>query len=287
MSVAAEVAPTPTRRAVLVGELAKLPAFLRRDFLVAWSYRVTFLSDAVRLGVQAILFYFVGLLVDPARLPSYGGSQVNYMEFVVIGIALAAFLQVALSRIAGAIRREQTIGTLESLLMTPTSTATIQLGSVVYDLFYIPLRTAIFLVVIALSFGLDFDLGGLAPAAIIILLFIPFVWGLGVASAGAMLTFRGGSSGVGLGVTLLTIASGAYFPIELLPNWIADISAYNPMTIALDGMRQTILGGSGWSQVGHAAAFLVPWSAVSLGAGMFAFRLASRRERRRGTLGLY
>jgi ABC-2 type transport system permease protein len=283
--MAAELAPRRTDS--LLRELAKLPAFLRRDFLVAWSYRLSFFSDAIRLAVQALLFYFVGLMVDPAKLPSFGGSQVNYMEFVAIGIALAAFLQVALGRVAGAIQREQMIGTLEALLMTPTATATIQLGSVVYDLVYIPLRTALFLLIIAVAFGLDFELEGLLPAVLIVLLFIPFVWGIGVASAAAMLTFRGGSGGVGLGVTLLTIGSGAYFPLELLPDWVAGVAAYNPMAIAIEGMRDAILGGSGWSEVAPAAALLVPWSLVTLVAGIAAFRLASRRERKRGTLGLY
>lgn len=277
----------PRRSTVVLEELGKLPAFLRRDFLVAISYRLVFVGDAARLFVQAFLFYFVGLMVDPAKLPSYGGSQVSYMEFVAIGIVLAGFVQVALGRIAGAIRREQMTGTLESLLITPTATATIQVGSVVYDLVYIPFRTAVFLVLIAVGFGLQFDLSGLLPAVVIVIAFVPFVWGLGVVSAAAMLTFRGGSTGVGLGVTLMTLASGAYFPLELLPDWLANIAEYNPMAIAIDGMRDAILGGAGWSEVGPTVAFLVPCSLLTLAAGVLAFRLASRRERRRGTLGLY
>jgi ABC-2 type transport system permease protein len=277
----------PRRSTVVLEELGKLPAFLRRDFLVAISYRLVFVGDAARLFVQAFLFYFVGLMVDPAKLPSYGGSEVSYMEFVAIGIVLAGFVQVALGRIAGAIRREQMTGTLESLLITPTATATIQVGSVVYDLVYIPFRTAAFLVLIAVGFGLQFDLSGLLPAVGIVIAFVPFVWGLGVVSAAAMLTFRGGSTGVGLGVTLMTLASGAYFPLELLPDWLANVAEYNPMAIAIDGMRDAILGGAGWSEVGPTVAFLVPCSLLTLAAGVLAFRLASRRERRRGTLGLY
>ena len=37
------------------------------------------------------------------------------------------------------------MGTLESLLVTPTAAATVQLGSAVFDLVYMPLRTAVFL----------------------------------------------------------------------------------------------------------------------------------------------
>lgn len=271
----------------LAGELRKLPAFVRRDFLVAWSYRLPFVGDWVGLVVQAFMFYFVGLMVDPSKLPSFGGQPTTYMEFVAVGIAISAFMTLALGRVAVGIQQEQFAGTLESLLMTPTSPATVQLGSVVYDLIYIPLRTAVFLVVIALAFGLDFYASGLLPAMVVLLVFIPFVWGLGVASAGATMTFRRGSGIVGLGTTVLVLFSGAYYPLDVLPNWVASLAELNPITIAVDGMREPLLGGTGWEGVGRAVAILLPLAVVSLLAGGLVFRAALKRERSRGTLGLY
>ncbi len=268
-------------------ELRKLAAFVRRDFLIAWSYRLPFIGEWLGLVLQAFMFYFVGLMVDPAKLPAFGGDQVSYLEFVAVGIALAAFVALALGRVASGMQEEQLTGTLESLLMTPTSPTTIQIGSVLYDLIYIPLRTAVFLVVIAVAFGLDFDASGLLPASVVLLAFIPFVWGLGVASAGTTLTFRRGSGFVGLGSSILVLFSGAFFPLDLLPGWIEALASVNPITIAVDGMREPLLAGSGWDGVGRAVAVLVPLSAVSLTAGIVTFRWALRRERGRGTLGLY
>ena len=276
-----------TAAAHLAGELRKLPAFVRRDFIVAWSYRLPFVGDWIGLALQAFMFYFVGLIVDPAKLPSFGGTPTTYMEFVAVGIAISAFLTLALGRVAVGMQQEQFAGTLESLLMTPTSPATVQLGSVVYDLIYIPIRTAAFLVVIAIAFGLDFDASGLLPALVVLLVFIPFVWGLGVASAGATLTFRRGSGLVGLGSTVLVLFSGAFYPLDVLPSWVASIAELNPITIAVDGMREPLLAGTGWEGVGTAVAILVPLSVVSLTVGVWAFRAALRRERRQGTLGLY
>ena len=278
---------TPGRWPLLLEETAKLPAFVRRDFLVAWSYRFAFFTDALALFLQALLFYFVGLLVDESKLPEFGGSRVSYMQFVVIGIALAAFVQIGLGRVSAAMRREQMIGTLESILVTPTSPSTIQLGSVVYDLIYVPLRTGIFLVLVAVGFGLDFNLAGLLPATLVVLFFIPFVWGLGLISAAGTLTFRGGSTGVGFGITLLTLGSGAYFPLELLPGWVETVAKVNPMAIAIDGMREPLLGTVDWGESLQHLIVLTPMSAVSLALGIFAFRLGLQRERRRGTLGLY
>ena len=150
-----------------------------------------------------------------------------------------------------------------------------------------PIRTAIFLGFLALVVGLDLHTSGILPSAVILLAFIPFVWGLGLATAGAILTFRRGDGGMMLGVTLLGLASGAFFPLSLLPDWIAAVAEYNPLAIAIQGMREALLGGTGWSEVGGHVALLVPMSIASILGGAFVFRLALGRERRRGTLGLY
>src|SRR4051812_25894975 len=102
------------------GEFAKLAAFLRRDFLTAWSYRMGFISDMSGLLLQAVIFSFVGKLIDPKVLPAYGGTPTGYLEFVAVGILLNAFLQIGMNQVAGSIRNEQLMGTLESVLLTPT-----------------------------------------------------------------------------------------------------------------------------------------------------------------------
>lgn len=268
-----------------LADARKLPAFLRRDFLQATSYPMGFVADAAGLVSQTIVLYYVSQLVDPGSLPEYGGEAVSYIEFVVVGIAISIFIGLGLFRAAAAFRREQLMGTLESVLMTPTTPTTIQLGSVAYDLIYVPLRTLIFFGLVALTLDLDFDPSGVLPAAATLLLFIPFVWGLGIAYAAANLTFRVGG-GAGL-VGLLTITSGAYFPITLFPAWLEEIAEHNPMTVAIETMRDCILGDAGWSAVLDASSTLVPAALVSLAVGLVLFRQAMRRERRRGSVGLY
>lgn len=270
---------------VFVAELAKLPAFVRRDLLQAWSYRMAFFWDAVGLVFQAFIFFYIGKMVDPDKLPSYGSAQVSYLEFVAVGIAISTFVGLGVVRAASAFRNEQFTGTLEQLLMTPTTPSTIQLGSIVYDLLYMPIRTAVFFLVIVLTLDVNLHAGGAVPAAVTLLLFVPFVWGLGIAQAAATLTFRRGGTSVPL--TLLMITSGAYFPLTLFPDWLETIATYNPMSIAITTMRELLLGDSGWPDVATAVAILGPGSALTLVGGVAAFRAAVARERRRGTVGLY
>jgi ABC-2 type transport system permease protein len=269
------------------GELGKLGAFARRDLLIAWSYRFSFVSDLVSLAGLTLVFYFLGLLVDPARLPVYEGTRVTYLEFAVVGLALGMVMQLALERIAQVVRAEQLMGTLESLLMTPTSLTTMQLGSVAFDLVYVPLRTAVFLLAVSLAFGLHMEPAGIAPAALVLLAFIPFMWGLGIAGAAMILTFRRGGGLLVAAMLVLGLLSGVYFPADLLPGWIAATAGANPVAIAIEAIRDALLGGAGVGDVLPEVGMLALASAASLAAGAATFRLALRRERRQGTLGLY
>jgi ABC-2 type transport system permease protein len=272
---------------VLVAEARKVPAFLRRDLLTMLSYRVAFVGDLLAIAVQAVMFGFVAKLVDPSALPTYNGVQTGYFEFVMVGVVIATVSGLLLQKVSTAIRQEQMIGTLETLLVTPTSPTTVQAGSAAFDLLFIPVRMAALLLVVAVTLGLDFELSGALPSLVLLACFVPFVWGLGLVAAGVIVTFRRGGGVVGFAMSILGLASGAFFPLTLLPGWVQTIAQANPVAIAMEGTREALIGGAGWDGVGTAVLVLVPLSGAALFAGVAAFRAALKREHRRGTLGLY
>jgi ABC-2 type transport system permease protein len=272
---------------VFVAEARKVPAFLRRDLLTMMSYRAALVGDLLAITVQAVMFGFVAKLVDPAALPTYNGVHTGYFEFVMVGVVIATVSGLLLQRVSTAIREEQMMGTLEALLVTPTSPTTVQAGSAAFDLLFVPVRMAALLLAVALTLGLDFEPSGIAPSLVLLMCFVPFVWGLGLLAAGAIVTFRRGGGVVGVAMSILGLASGAIFPLTLLPGWIQTIAEANPVAIAMEGTREALIGGSGWDGMGAVLAVLAPLSAVALLAGMAAFRAALAREHRNGTLGLY
>jgi ABC-2 type transport system permease protein len=268
-------------------ELAKIPAFVERDFASALSYRMAFVTDIVSLASHVLVFYFVGRLIDPSLLPAYNGQTPSYLQWASIGIALGIFMHFALERVASAVRNEQLMGTFEAVLVTPTRISTFQTGSVSFDFLYLPLRTAAFLGGIALVFGLNFDPGGIVPALVLLVAFIPFVWGLGLVCGAAVVTFRRGGNAVGFMSMLIGLLSGIYFPLTLLPSWLETIAKHNPVALAIDGMRTALIGGDGLLDVAPALLVLIPAGVVSVAIGAALFRLALRKEQRLGTLGLY
>ncbi len=272
---------------VLAAEARKVPAFLRRDLLTLLSYRAAFVGDLLAIAVQALMFGFVAKLVDPSVLPTYNGVETGYFEFVMVGVVIAMVAGLLLQKVSTAIRQEQMIGTLEALLVTPTSPTTVQAGSAAFDLLFVPLRTAALLLAVALTFGLDFKLSGILPSLVLLVAFVPFVWGLGLVAAAAIVTFRRGGGVVGIAMSVLGLASGAFFPLALLPAWIQTIAEANPLAMTMEGTRTALIGGSGWDGIGGDVAVLLPLSVAALFAGVLAFRAALAREHRNGTLGLY
>jgi ABC-2 type transport system permease protein len=269
------------------GEFRKLWAFLRRDVLVLLSYRTAFVADLLNLAFQTLVFSFVGGIVNPSALPSYGGENISYIAFVTVGIALGAFVQVGMGRVATALRNEQLMGTLESLFMTPSHPLTIQAGLVVYDLVYVPVRTAIFLGIIVGVFDVRFLPGAIGPALVLLLLFMPFVWGLGMVGASAILTFRRGAGIMSLIGAGLAVGSGAYFPITVFPGWVQNIARWSPITVAFEATRQALIGGHGWGRLSSQMLYLAVTGVLAMVAGLTFFRWAINRELRLGSLGHY
>lgn len=267
-------------------EVAKLVAFPRRDLFAALSYRTAFVSDLLGMVVQAVVLGFLAQLVDPDVIPSYAGRSVGYLEFIITGLTVGGLVQLGMGKLTAVVRSEQLMGTLEPLYATPTSTLTIQLGSVVYDLLYVPLRTGFLLAFATLVLGVELAWSSLPPALVILVAMLPAVWGIGLVSAAAVLTFRRGL-GIGLIATILGLASGVYIPLDLLPAWLQRVGDVNPIAIALDGVRAALIGGGGLQDVTPFLPRLLVISVVSLSVGAAAFTLALRRERRLGTLGQY
>jgi ABC-2 type transport system permease protein len=268
----------------LVSEIRKIPAFARRNLMLNWSYRMAFFLDLANLGMQIVLFAFLDLLVDPNATPAYGDEPTSYLAFVSVGIAFSAFLALGFGQIAGALRNEQLMGTLEALLMTPTRISTIQLGLAAYDFIYIPIRTFIFLSAVSLILGVGFEASGIGPALAMLLVFIPFVWGLGLLGSAAVLRFKRGGGGLGILAVAISISSGAYFPLEILPEWIQTLSTLNPVARALEASRRALLGGESLSAIFTDLLFVAAAAAITLALGVAASALAVRRERRRGSL---
>ncbi|MGI8727014.1 MAG: ABC transporter permease [Solirubrobacterales bacterium] len=104
--------------------------------------------------------------------------------------------------------------------------------------------------------------------------------GLVVVAVGLLIKQAAGV--VGFLVTGIALVAGLYFPVALLPGWIEWISAVQPVTPAVELMRELIIGRSDGSILGHIAR-LTAFAAVMLPPAVWILTRALLASRRRGT----
>ena len=76
--------------------LRKALAFIRRDFQIESSYKMSFVMNIVDSMMILIFFYFLSQLVSRGEsryLDRYGG---NFLSFSVVGLAFARYFQLTL-----------------------------------------------------------------------------------------------------------------------------------------------------------------------------------------------
>jgi ABC-2 type transport system permease protein len=202
---------------------------------------------------------------------------------LLIGAVIWSYLGIVFEILTETVAWERWEGTIEYTFMAPVSRAVHLLGMGAFAVLYGVLRTAALFAVVALFFGLEF--GGADFGAALALLAIASVSFIGVGMVTAVLPLVSPEKGAQLGFIaqgLLLVVSGVYYPVEVMPGWMQAVSTISPATYALDGIRASVLDGSGlrWEDV---------WPLLALGTaaiplGLAVFRVGERYAKRHGKL---
>lgn len=267
---------------VLRGTRAVVGAFLRRDFGVARSYRLPFAMELVSSMFMLLMFYFVAQLVEEGGSSRFESMKGGYFPFVVVGLATFRMLQTTLTTFTTQIRLEQTTGTLAALLSTPTSTSVVILGSAAYSLVR-SVISATLMILLAFTLGLRLDVSlasGVAALFTVVAAMLLFA-GVGVAIAAFTIVFKQAQGLVGLVTAAVSLLSGVYFPVEVLPDWLGTLSRAIPVTWAVTMLREQLLESS--SNVGEVAGMFVA-GIVACALALLLFSRAMIRARQAGAL---
>lgn len=261
-------------------------AFLRRDWQLETSYRLSFFLDYVSIFFSVAIFYFVGELIGVQTAPflqEYGG---NYFAFVLVGIAFSRYFSVGISSFASNLRQAQTTGTLEAMLATPTPLSTIILSSSLWNFGFATLQVISYLVIGSLFLGVQMAQGNLLGAILALFLSVVVFSSLGILAASFVMVLKRGDPITWLFSVLFTLFGGVYYPVTILPAWMQTLSNLLPITYGLRAMRLALLQGGTW-HVLLPDLFPLAFFVLLLPVSLFAFRYAVSRARQDGSLTHY
>lgn len=136
----------------------------------------------------------------------------------------------------------------------------------------------------ALVFGVDLDfphaLLGIPVACLGALAFAPF----GLLTAALVLVVKQATVGVALTLAAISLVSGLYFPVDLLPGWIGWGADVQPFTPTLDLMRHVVVDTPLRDPVSLQLAKIVAFTAGMVPLSLWVLAWAIRFTRRRGTI---
>lgn len=264
----------------------KIFALFRAGALQAASYRLSTILSVVGLIGMTIPIYFVADALQPVMAETIESQASNYFAFVLLGIFVFSFLKPATSQLSGIIGGGIATGTLEAMLSTSTRLPTLVAGMMSYSFCWQLLRGLILLLFGAVL-GAKLLWGHMLFGMVIVLLTIGAYFAVGMVAAALVLTFRTAGPLNQIVLTLSGLLGGVYYPTQVIPTWIENLSLFIPLTYGLRALRRTVLNGEPISAVRSDLLILVSLTGVLLLAATFLFRLAYDHARRAGTLTHY
>lgn len=267
--------------------MSLLRAFLIRDYYIETSYRMSFLVSIGGIFFNVLVFYFLSEFIGTATNPVFDDINGNYFSFVLIGIAFAGYFGVGLTGFSRALRLAQTTGTLEAMMMTPTSLPAIVIGSAAWSYVFTTFRVIVYLLLGILFFGVDFSGANYAAALTGLILAIISFASIGIISAGIIMIIKRGDAITALIASLANLVGGVYYPVAILPQGLQLVARFLPITYALRVMRQALLAGASWNELAPDLMALLIFCILLFPISLLVFRHAVQRARLEGTLAHY
>jgi ABC-2 type transport system permease protein len=176
-------------------------------------------------------------------LRTFGTS--SYFSFLSVG--MLAFIILFTSAFAGmSVVWDRRFGFMNKALSTPVGRGAIVTGKVLQSVVRSLIQAAI---VLAIAVALGMDTAYLSPVSVVGAFTILFLMSFGLSSLFVMLALRSSDWQTQIAViNLLNLpllfASNAMLPTTIMPGWLQTVVKFNPVSYAIDGARQLLLGST-------------------------------------------
>ena len=200
----------------------------------------------------------------------------NYFEFVAPGITAMVVMMSLMTGLPHAISYERDMGTLDGMLVAPTSRLSIILGKVLAQTTRGMVQAVIIFGIAVGLFGVVVHGSWLLAIALVLLTVFSFV-GLGI-----LITSFADREETATMVMMtlmfpMMFLSGVFFPISQMPWYMQDIAQILPLTYATTALRKVMVLGAGITAVWPDVLVLLVIGVVMLAISVPLFQKAMSR----------
>ncbi len=178
-------------------------------------------------------------------LMNYFGTT-SYFSYLVCGMLV--FIVLFSSSFAGmSVVWDRRFGFMNKALSTPVSRGAIVMGKILQSVIRSLIQAAVVLII---GIALGMETGTLTALGIAGAFVIIFMVSMGLSGLFVMLSLRSSNWQTQMAIiNLLNLpllfASNALFPLAIMPSWLKSVVSVNPVSYAIDGLRQLLINTSG------------------------------------------
>lgn len=227
----------------LVGMFANL----RNASLGYLIFLADWLLTMVAFAVKIVIFFLIAMYLQGplgSQLGPYGDS---YVTFMVVGVALDSYLNLTITSFHESMLQGYWTSSFELYVVHPVGISSYFTGTLLWRLVTGTLLLVMYVAIGQWVFHLPILSAGLLSVSLVLLLGIASVIGIGLISAStfALLDCKSwGGTPVEWAVRLLvSVFSGVYFPITVLPRGLRTVGYFLPQTYIYDAARRLVGGG--------------------------------------------
>jgi ABC-2 type transport system permease protein len=265
----------------------RIKAFIIRDFQLAISYRFEFIIKILWILGISTTFYFISRLAQTGLIDFRYPNWQELLPAWLTGLAMLNYFLVGFSALANVIRQEQMQGTLESVLLTPINVPTVIISSSAWAYVEATFYSFLYLLFGWFFFNVQYKGNFLLAFAFLILTTMSLAC-IGILSASFAMVFKRGDPFAVLLGAGTALFSGVFYPKEMLVEELGNaghaISAINPSTHGLDGIRSILIQGKTFSEVQPQLIVLIGFLVVLLPFSLWIFSLSVKKAKRDGSL---
>lgn len=264
--------------------LKKALAFLKKDFLLESSYRLSFVSNIFVVAISVLSYFFIDKLFGYKMVESLEEFGVNYFSYVLLSMAFFSYVGLGMGSFASQIHSEQTQGTLEAILLTPTKISTLLVSMALWNLVNAAVEMAVYLILGICVFQINFAHVNILSTLLILLLTIASFSGLGILCASFTLIFKRGNPLSWIISNAEGLISGVYFPVTILPGWLQFLAQGLPITHAIRAIELAVYRNYTIIQLKKEIIFLSFFSLFLLPLSFAVFNYSLKKARKDGSL---
>jgi ABC-2 type transport system permease protein len=193
------------------------------------------------------LFLFGSLFRKVAELPGFGSS--SYLDYLVPGVVVMSALSSNMWAGMGALEEIER-GTLNRFLITPVSRSAIMNANVVEQAVSTTIQSVI-IVLLGWAGGAHYSGGAIGLVVLIVAsVLLGTVFSALSNTIGMLVRQRETIIGVSTFLLLpLTFLSSVFMAKNLMPPWMRDVAAFNPLNWSLDAGRAALADNPDWTTV--------------------------------------